>query len=205
MAYAYFINAFKSKGIEPDLKTIKKMVYEYQKHIASLMQFIYERVNEIYAIETPVKSDELKIATPVDLFCSCRQTPKDKFRNTVINLKTSTQISNHQMEQVACEFTFWNNTYDIQAECGAILRTKDWTEGKTPSFDYKYLDKDEALTYFKDAQKRLSLCLNSNSTYYPSPISKSFNGVTKIGEMPTISIKTLEQEWLETMEGQKTE
>jgi hypothetical protein len=205
MAYEYFINAFKTKSIEPDLKTIKKMVYEYQKHVASLMQFIYERVNEIYAIETPVKFEELKIATPIDLFCSCRQTPKGEFRNTVINLKTSSQISAHQMEQVACELTFWNSTYDVQAEYAAILRTKDWTECKNPTYDYKYIDAIECFYYFKKTWERLKICLNSESTYYPSPTSKSFNGVTKIGEIPIITTKTLQQEWLETMEGQKTE
>jgi len=196
MAYNYFMEAYIKKGIEPDHKTIKKIIYEYQKHVASLLQFIYERVQEIYAIETPAKCESLKIATPIDLFCSCRQTEKGAFKNTTINLKTSSQISQHQMEQACFEMAMWNETYG-NAECTAIMRTKDWTEGKTPTFDYKYLSRDEAMMQFNYSFKRVELCLNSGASYYPNPVSKSFQGETKLGQQPVITSKTLEQEWIE--------
>jgi hypothetical protein len=202
-ANEYFLDAYKKKGIEPDFRTIKMIVYEYQKHVASLLQFVYERVHEIYAVETPAKWESLNIATPIDLFCSCRQTEKGPFANTTINLKTSSQINKHQIEQVACEMFMWNETYgmDIAAKANftAIMRTKDWTEGKTPTFEYKYIDEEAALKLASSSSKRLKLCLESDSSYFPSPVNKSFDGITKIGEQPKIISKTLEQEWTENI------
>jgi hypothetical protein len=197
-AYEYFIESYNEKGIDPDFKTIKKIVYEYQKHVASLLQFVYERVHEIYAIETPAKWIDMKIATPIDLVCSCRQTEKGDFANTTINLKTSSQISKHQLEQVACEMIMWNKTYETKADFTAIMRTKDWTEGKTPTFEYKYMDYEAATKIVTSCSKRLELCLNSDASYYPSPITKSFKGETKIGDIPLIISSTLEDEWIET-------
>jgi len=199
-AYEYFIESYKQKGIEPDFKTIKKIVYEYQKHVASLLQFVYERVHEIYAIETPAKWHSLKIATPIDLFCLCRQTEKGDFASTTINIKTSSQISNHQLEQISCELHMWNQTYGEttkMADFTAIVRTKDWTEGKNPTYEYKYLSDEQAKVYWENAKARLQLCLNSSSSYFPSPINKSFKGETKIGEQPIIISQSLEDEWTE--------
>jgi hypothetical protein len=195
MAYNYFVNAYKAKSLEPDLRVIKAMSYEYCKHVASLMQFIHERVHEIYAIETPAIWKTMKIATPIDLFCSCRCTEKGAFKNVTINLKTSNQISGHQMEQVACEQLMWNETYELQAENTAILRTKDWMDTKVPTFDFKYLSLGESTALCQNAANRLWICLNSDSSYYPSPTNKSFNGVTKVGEKPVIITKTLKEEW----------
>jgi len=205
-AYEYFIESYKKKGIDPDFKTIKKIVYEYQKHVASLLQFIYERVNEIYAIEVPVKWDSVKIATPIDLFCSCKQTDKGDFARTTINIKTSSQISNHQLEQISCENHMWNQTYGESngyADFTAIMRTKDWTEGKAPTYEYKYLTSEQAKIYWENAKARLLLCLNSNASYFPSPLNKSFNGETKLGQQPIIVQKTLEQEWTELFNEKK--
>jgi hypothetical protein len=196
-AYEYFVDAYIKKRLDPDYKTIKKIVYEYQKHVASLLQFIYERVQEIYAIETPAKNEALKIATPIDLFCLCKQTDTGEFNKTTINLKTSSQISQHQYEQVACELAMWNETYG-DAEFTAIMRTKDWTESKTPTYEYKYLNKDESEILYKQAFERMKLCLNSQASYFPSPVTKMFKGETKAGQQPVIISKTLEQEWIET-------
>jgi hypothetical protein len=142
----------------------------------------------------------LKIATPIDLFCSCRQTEKGGFANTTINIKTSSQISNHQMEQIACEQYMWNNTYDDKADFTAIVRTKDWNEGKSPTYEYKYMDSEMAGKLAKMAYERLYLCLNSPASYFPNPVSRSFEGETKAGEMPIIVCKTLEQEWKSSAE-----
>lgn len=193
-AFGYFVDSYKSKNLEPNLVVIKKMTYEYQKHIASMLQFIHERVQEIYAIETPAKWEALKIATPIDVYCSCKQTDKGEFKNTTINIKTSSQIGQHQLEQVSCELAMWNETYG-GAEYTAIMRTKDWTEGKTPTFEYKYLSLTDAYEIAQKAFDRLSLCLNTSASYYPNPVNRSFDGETKIGEQPIIVSKTIEDEW----------
>ena len=208
-AYGYFVNAYKVKGIDPDFKVIKKMVFEYLKHVASLMQFVYERVQEIYAIEVPAKWESLRIATPIDIFCSCKQTEKGAFANTTVNIKTSSQISSHQLEQISCEMHMWNQTYGIihngvlplngekdqYAEFTAIVRTKDWTESKSPTYEYKYLNSEQAKIYWQSAKARLQLCLNSSASYLSSPVNKTFKGETKIGEMPVIETRSLEDEW----------
>jgi len=193
-AMEYFINCYIVKRIEPNLKVIKQQVYDYQKHVASLMQFVYERVHEIYAIEVPAKWEALKIATPIDLFCSCRQTEKGEFKKTTINLKTSSQITKHHLEQVSCEFEMWNETYG-DAEFTAIMRTIDWREKSGPTFDYKYLNKEQATELSLNAKQRLKLCLQSDASYYYEPSNKTFTGVTKIGEKPIIIEKSLQEEW----------
>jgi len=193
-AFEYFVNCYREKFLEPDLKVIKKQTYEYQKHVASLLQFCYERVHEIFAIETPTKWESLKIATPIDMYCSCRQTEKGVFSLTTINLKTSSQISKSQMEQVACEMHMWNETYG-SADFTAILRTKDWTEGKTPTYEYKYINSEDAEKVAFLCGQRLKLCMDSDASYFQSPVNKEFSGITKIGEQPVIISKTLEEEW----------
>jgi hypothetical protein len=193
-AYDYFVQAYRDKLLEPDLKVIKKMTYEYQKHVASLMQFHYDCVQEIYAIETPCKWERLSIATPIDEYCLCRQTPKGDFKKTTINLKTSSQISKHQIDQVSCEFVMWNETYG-GAEYTAILRTKDWKESNAPTYEYKYFDKITAEGLAATCAKRIELCLNSDASYLQEPTSRKFEGITKIGEQPKISVKSLKDEW----------
>jgi len=181
-----------------NLSVVRRMVYDYQKHVGALMQFIYERVDKIHAIEVPAIWEELKIATPIDIVCSCRQTPKGDFEETTVNIKTSSQISPSHMEQIACEMHMWNLTYDNrEAEFTAILRTKDWVENKTPTFEYKSLNYMEASDKAGEVFKRLWLCLNSPSTYFPDPTSKKFTGVSKLGEMPTIEITGIEDEFAE--------
>jgi hypothetical protein len=194
-SFEYFVMAYREKFLEPDLKVIKKMTYEYQKHVASLLQFCYDCVHEIYAIEVPAIWEDQKIATPIDMFCSCRQTPKGDHAKTTINIKTSSQISKHQFDQVACEMSMWNQTYLDKADFTAILRTKDWTESKIPTYEYKYLDKEAAEKLALNCINRLDLCLQSEASYYPEPFNKSFEGETKLGEQPQIVVKTLQEEF----------
>lgn len=195
-ANEYFHELF-AKTESDSAYVIRKTTYEYLKHVASMMQFIHERVEKIYAIEVPVIWDELKIATPIDLVCLCRQTPKGEYSNTVINVKTSKQITPHHMEQVSCELTMWNQTYDIECEHAGIMRTKDWTEGKAPTYDYKYLHIADALDKSGQAFQRLNLCLQSDASYFPSPQNKRFEGTTKVGEQPVITVKNLSEDWAE--------
>lgn len=195
-AEAYFIGAFKEKEILLNQITLRKMVYEYQKHVASLMQFIYERVSEIYAIEAPAIHEGLRIATPLDIVCECRQTDKGEFFDTTINVKTSSQISKHQLQQIAMENLMWNSTYEQKCDFTAIIRTKDWNESKIPTYEYKYLKPEEITQILNSVLKRLEFCLNDeDSTYYPSVISKSFSGETKLGEKPIVIEQSLQEEW----------
>jgi hypothetical protein len=212
-ATEFFIGCYRKKYLEPDYKVIRSMVYDYQKHAAALMQWIYERVQTIYAIETPARWEHLQIATPIDMFCDCRQTPKGDFKNTTVNLKTSASITKGHMKQVACEFQMWNETYgDIEAfsngvnlaECTAIMRTTNWREASGPSYDYKYLNGDEAREIALNCAKKLELCLNDpDSSYLREPKSKVFDGICKAGEQPKIIIKTLEEEWQEVQTQQE--
>lgn len=204
-ANAYFSDMYMSQGQIPNAKIIQKMAYEYCKHVASIMQFVSERVQTIYAIETAAIWDEMLIATPIDFVCECRQTPKGDFEDTTINIKTSKQVTGHHLDQAACELVMWNDTYSEIALCEntAILRTKDWTEGKTPTYDYKYLKGQDAFERVAPIIERLKLCLKSDATYYPEPTFKKFTGETKIGDAPVIDVITLEQEWIEYWENKK--
>jgi hypothetical protein len=198
-----FTEAFKKKNRLIDNETITKMAFDYQKHVSSLEQFVFDRVKEIYAIECIAKHDALRIATPIDMFCLCKLTEKGNYVNTTINIKTSSQISDHQYEQISMERIMWNDTYEQKAEATAILRTKDWNESKVPSYEFKYLNENDSLNLLSEEQTidRLRLCLvNKKSTYYPLPYSKRFVGVTKIGEQPVITTTTIEEEWRANME-----
>lgn len=195
IAIEYFKNSFEQKGVN-DLSLVRKATYEYQKHVGSLMQFVYERVHEIQAIEVPAIWKELNIATPIDLVCTARQTPKGEFMKSTINIKTSKQITPHHLEQASCELIMWNQTYeDEKAMATGILRTKDWTEGKTPTFDYKYHKFEDARVKALAAYRRMELCLQTESSYFPEPKSKSFQGTTKLGEAPDIAIHSIEEDW----------
>lgn len=190
----YFMESYKEKEIIPDKRIVRKMVYEYQKHVASLMQFIYERVEKIYAVETPAKWENLRIATPIDLYCLCRPTPKGKPVKMVINIKTSSSISKGHLDQVACELDMWNETYGDAEACG-IMRTTDWREEKTPSYNFKYISAENAFDMALAAKARLALCLDSDDTYLYEVVDKVFDGITPIGEKPVIITRTLQEEW----------
>jgi hypothetical protein len=204
-AVIYFKNFFLQKGIAIDDKInsiIQKTGYSYQKHIASIMQFIHENVKEIYAIETPAKIDYLKICTPLDIVCLCKLTPKGEYFKTTINLKTSDKIGKHHLKQAACELLIWNETYpEDKATHTAILKSKDWNESKYPTYEFKYMTLKEAEELAIPIFKRMELCLGDpDSTYFPNPVSKYFTGICKIGEVPVIIEKTLETEWKEKLE-----
>ena len=184
-ASEYFANSARKNNIEPNSNVIRQQTFEYCKAAASLMQFVYEEVSEIYSIEGMAKCESLSIVTPIDL------TFKDKKgRMICCNIKTSNQISDHQREQASMEKMMWNETYpDCQVELTAILRTKDWR--KSPTFEYEII-KDNSVS---DVMQRLQLCKsNEKSTYlnYPKSVP-TFTGVTKAGEMPVIEYKTLQE------------
>lgn len=202
-AEAVFIHQHGVLGIAPDPVTINRMVYEYQKQVSSMMKFIYERVQEIYAIETPAIWSKTKIATPIDFVCLCKNTPKAPFKKTTINIKTSKYITDHHLKQGACELVMWNETYSKNYLCEhtGILRTVDYREKTGPSFDYKHLDLGKAIEVSSQIQKQMLLCLEDrDATYYPEPNYKRFEGVTKVGEDPIIKHMSLEETWIEYWE-----
>lgn len=191
-AYNFFVESAKKNGLVPNDNVVRAQVYEYCKAAASIMQFVYDEVQEIYSIEGMCKSDVLEIATPIDLTCKLKDG-----RIVTINIKTSSQIGAHQLEQCAVEMLMWNETYkDCQASHTGILRPKAWKEKKgIPTYEFELLKPEECQQITADAVERLMLVKkNSNSTYlnYPKEIS-IFEGVSKLGEQPKIITKSLEQ------------
>lgn len=192
-AWEYFMRFFKNKEMTPPEGIIRKMVFEYLQQVGSLLQFVYERVHEIYAIETMARWEELQIATPIDIFCSCRPTPKADFKKTTLNIKTSKQIGEEQLNQASCEMDMWNETYG-DAEFTGIIRGKDWKD--KPTFDMKVISVEDANIRLANIKPRLQLCMNDpDATYITNPVSKSFKGITVAGEIPEIVTMTLQEEW----------
>lgn len=187
-AQVFFEKSSIKNGITINHNVIRTQVFEYCKAAASLMQFVYDNVEEVYAIEGMAKCDILEIATPIDLVC------KMKTGEVVsINIKTSSQIGDHQREQATIEKYLWNQTYDLKVNRTGILRTKDWR--KSPTYEYELVKPEVEKEMFDDAFKRLMLVKsNPNSTYlnYPKNIAV-FQGVTKAGENPRIDYISIEQ------------
>lgn len=182
----YFEDIFLAQGRPIDERLISKMVFEYCKHAASLLQFIHERVSEIHAIEVPAICERLKIATPIDLVCTARPTPKADFVKMCVNLKTSSSITAHHLEQSAMEAMMWGETYNDMA-VPAILRTKDF-RGNAPTYDFKVSEADVS-----DLMERMSLCLKGKSSYWYEPTFEEFMGETSLGEPVNIRSISLEE------------
>lgn len=171
---------------------LPKMVEEFKFHLASLMQFVYERVTEIIAIETICKWEEHQVATPVDMYCMCKQTPEGKPKKSVINVKTSNKITSHHLDQVACELSMWNETYkDFEAEHCGILRTKVY-KGENPTYDYKYQTIEESLLRSDFVSRKLKLSTFRKETDYRPKTEYTFlSGKIKLGETPIKNVKNI--------------
>lgn len=199
-AYHFFMQSAKRNGILPSMNVIEKQVFEYCKHAASLMQFCYENVSTIYAIESMVKSDELQIATPIDMVIDYKQNGGDI--RVGLNIKTSNQIGNHQLEQAGIEKYLWNLTYpEFPIVKTGIIRGKDWNLSKEPTYELKLVDPAEDEETLKDTLARLRLCKsNPLSTYINFPKSVGqFSGETKLGEKPKIIWRPMEEVFLEAL------
>lgn len=182
----YFEDIFLTQGRPIDERLVSQMVFEYCKHAASLLQFIHERVSEIFAIEVPAICEGLKIATPIDLVCTARPTPKADFVKMCVNLKTSSSITSHHLEQVAMESMMWNETYGEKLT-PAILRTKNF-RGDSPTYDFKVSEADVS-----DLMERMSLCLKGKSSYWYEPTFEEFMGETNLGEPVNIRSISFEE------------
>lgn len=188
----FFIQSAKKNNIEVNMEVVQAQVYEYGKSVASLMQFLHAEVEELYCVESMCYSEELIIATPVDIVCKLKNG-----KTATINIKTSSAIGDHQREQVAVEKYLWNLTYpNCQAEITGIIRPKDWSEKKgVPTYELEFLKPEQEHLLLNSALNRLRLCLNDeNSTYanFPNNIP-TFTGVCAMGDMPRIEYKTMEE------------
>ncbi len=201
-AAQFFEASAKKHDIYPNRNVISSQVFEYCKAAASLLQFVHDNVIEIYAIETMALSDELQIATPIDLVCRVKE--KKGERTVALNIKTSEQFGAHHYDQVAVEMHLWNNTYpDFKVDATGLLRPKDWSQKKgVPTYEYELMDADDQKNTFEKIRSRLLLCMSDpECTYlnYPTELPV-FDGITKAGEAPKIVVKTLEQLYKEYQE-----
>lgn len=185
-AQTYFEGFYKSKGLELDQGVIQSQVFESCKHMASLLQWVYERVDEIKAVEVACMWEDYSICTPVDIVALCRATPKAKPEWTTVNIKTSSQISQKQLDQSSIENYMWNQTYDLHCPATGILRTKDWRT--TPSYEYKSAD------YIGERVDEWSRKFAIGQKYFNRPaVVQKFTGITKLGESPIIESLNLKQ------------
>lgn len=186
----YFVKSAKKNGVEVSINVVQQQVFEYCKSAASLMQFLFDNVAEIYAIEGMCKSDELTIATPVDIVCKLKDG-----RTACLNIKTSGQITDHHREQVAMEKWLWNKTYaDTQADVTGVIRPKDWSIRKgVPTYELELLKPEVEAEILEDVLHRLRHSLK-HCTYLTMPTHYSvFKGKMKLGEMPSITQITIEE------------
>lgn len=206
-AYQFFEASAKKNGMTPNFNVIRSQVFEFNKAAASLLQFVYDNVIEIYGIEAMAFSDEYKIATPCDLVCKVKEKKGEVIVS--INLKTSEQFGNHHWEQVAVEMYLWNNSHpDFEVEKTGLWRPKDWNMKKgIPTYEFELMEAEDQQKTLKAALQRLDLCLNDEEcTYMNFPAElPSFSGITKAGEAPKIINKTLEEIYNEFQEKQVEE
>lgn len=188
----YFIGSAQKNKIAINENVLQAQVFEYCKSAASIMQFLYDEVEELFAVESMCKSDVLQIATPVDVVCKLKNG-----KIVTLNIKTSSQISDHQREQVAMERYLWNATYpDCQADVTGIIRPKDWSLRKgVPTYELEILGRQTEDLFLGSALTRLQLCKNDSKSSYINWSNETveFTGQTKVGEAPKLETKTLEE------------
>jgi len=198
--FAFFEQSAKKNGIVPNLGVMRAQVFELCKAAASLLQFCYDNVIEMYAIEAMTFCDDLEIATPCDLICKIKTKTGEPIVN--LNLKTSEQFSDSHRKQVAIEKYLWNQTYpDFPVEQTGLLRGKDWNQKKgIPTYELELLDKETDTQMTESTLAKLKLCkADPESSYlnYQKEIP-IFTGISKLGEAPIIITKTLEEMFKET-------
>ncbi len=195
-AYKYFENSDKSNGIPVNDSVIRKRVFEYCKAAASIMQFIFDEVEEIFAVEGMAFCDKLQIATPIDL---CVRLKRKGNPIVTLNLKTSEQFTDSHRTQVAVEKYLWNETYpEYQATATGLLRAKAWSLKKgIPTYELEIVEDKPSL---EKVLPRLLLCKEDvDSTYLNFPKDTIlFTGETKLGEAPKMISKSLEELMSET-------
>lgn len=195
-AREYFMESDKKSGIPHNEGTVTKRVFAFHKAICSLMQFVYDEVSEIIAIETMACSDQYSISTPCDVIYRDK---KGVLCN--VNIKTSNQIGEHHRNQVALEKWLWNTTYENdQVQKTGVLRFKDWLITKVPTYELEFV-KDDAERVNNWLRKFDCVLAEESSTYANfNKQTRIFEGKIKLGEAPKIVTKTIEQAFMESQE-----
>ncbi|MBL0317471.1 MAG: hypothetical protein IPP69_17570 [Flavobacteriales bacterium] len=193
-----FMESDRRLGLTHNESLVSQKVLEYHMAIASLMQFIYDEVSDILAIETMAICEELILATPIDLTC----TLKDG-RRVSLNIKTSSQINDHHLNQAAMEAVMWNETYpEYQVVGSGIIRPKSWKLDKVPTYDLKIMKMDEVNERARIMRKKMIACLEDPESSYANfdQRERIFTGKIKLGEAPKIVTKTIEQAFVESQQ-----
>lgn len=196
-ARAYFIQSAKSNSQIPNERVIEQQILEYCKAAAALMYFVNKEVVEIYAIEAMCKTDEHRIATPIDLVCKLKNGKK-----AAINIKTSSQLNDKHREQSIMEKFMWNETYpDNKVDVCGLLRTKDWNLKKEPTYEFEVVDEEDTL---ENLLAKFDLSRKSEKDcYIKFPREKvEFSGETILGQAPKLKTMPFEQ-FLDAMQAQK--
>lgn len=199
-AREYFMESDKKLGIPHNESVVTQKVFEVHKGIAALMQFVYDEITDIVAIETMCYSDDYSIATPVDLVGVLKDGKK-----VALNMKTSKQISDHQLNQTAVEAWMWNQTYENhKVDYTGVWRPKDWVITKKPTYEVKLMDGNEINERLKIVLPKLKACLaDPDSTYAKFDREvRIFTGTIKLGEAPKIVTKTIQQAFEESQREQ---
>jgi len=194
----YFMESDKKLGIPHSEGVVNQKVFEFHKAVASLMQFFHEEVQEVLAVECMSMLPEYFLATPIDLVCTLKNG-----KRVSLNIKTSSQINDHHLNQAAMEREMWNVTYpDYQVEQSGIIRPKDWKIDKVPTYDLKLMKADECDERVKKMKMKLFACLQDEDSTYTNfnKQTRIFEGKIKLGEAPKIVTKTIEQAFMESQE-----
>ena len=194
-AREFFTGSCKENGINISDAVLEAQIFDYCKAAASIMQWVYDNITTIHAIECMAKDDALMIATPLDVVCTIKTKAGDVLTN--INIKTSKQITGHHREQVVIERYLWNQTYPgMMLAATGVMRPKDYSLKKgVPTYEMELIKQEEENEILNDTLSRLILCRgNPQNTYltFPTTVYR-FAGETKAGELPRIEATPIEQ------------
>lgn len=190
-AREYFIGSAKKLGIAVNEDVLNSQVFDYLKAVSSLMQWIYDEVTDIVAVESMAICENLKIATPLDIVCKL----KNSNDLVSINMKTSSQISDEHIKQASMEMMMWNETYpNYQVAKTGIWRPKDWMEKKgVPTYETKIISLADAKNHYLAVSKRMEIALNDPDVSYANfnLTKKMFTGKVPLGTAPKIEYQSI--------------
>lgn len=193
----YFIESDKKLNIPHNEGVVNQKVYEFHKSVASLMQFLYDEVSDVLAVECMTMLPQYRISTPVDLVCTLKNG-----KRVSLNIKTSSAINDHHLNQAAMEYEMWNHTYPEHAvEMSGIIRPKDWRIDKgVPTYDLKLMKPDECRERAAKVQSKMMACMQDEDATYANfnKQTRIFTGKIKLGEAPKIVTKTIEEAFIES-------
>lgn len=192
-----FMESDKALGIPHHEGVISQKVLEFHKGVASMMQFFYDEVSDVLAVETMATYPSLRLATPIDLICTLKNG-----KRVALNIKTSSAINEHHLNQAAMEYVMWNHSYgeDYPVEASGIIRPKSWKIDKTPTYDLKLMKPDECMERATKVKAKMMACMMDEDSTYANfnKQTRIFTGKIKLGEAPKIVTKTIEEAFIES-------